>query len=49
MNVLSTLLTSSGVIKEFGEIRAVDGVNLSLERGDIVGLWAAMGLEKQRC
>jgi len=46
MNTLSTLLTSSGVVKQFGEIRAVDGVNLTLKRGDIVGLVGGNGAGK---
>lgn len=46
MSVLSTLLTSSGVVKQFGEIRAVDGVNLSLKRGDVVGLVGGNGAGK---
>jgi len=43
---MSTLLTSQGVTKEFGDVVAVDGVSLNLSRGDIVGLVGGNGAGK---
>ena len=43
---MSILLSSKGVEKRFGEIVAVDGVDLTLSRGDIVGLVGGNGAGK---
>ena len=43
---MSTLLSSQGVGKKFGDVIAVDGVDLTLSRGDIVGLVGGNGAGK---
>ena len=42
----STLLTATGVAKHFGGVRAVDGVDLTLARGEILGLMGPNGAGK---
>ena len=43
---MSTLLTTRGVVKEFGDVLAIDGVDLVLSRGDVVGLVGGNGAGK---
>ena len=43
---MSTLLSSHGVGKKFGDVIAVDGVDLTLSRGDVVGLVGGNGAGK---
>jgi ABC-type branched-subunit amino acid transport system ATPase component/ABC-type branched-subunit amino acid transport system permease subunit len=41
-----TLLEARGLVKHFGGVRAVDGVDLHLERGEILGLMGPNGAGK---
>ncbi len=41
-----TLITMRGVSKSFGSLRALDGLNLAVKRGEIVGILGANGAGK---
>ncbi|MCR2746038.1 ABC transporter ATP-binding protein [Limnobacter parvus] len=43
------LFTSTGLQKHFGGVRAVDGVNLAIEHGQVVGLIGPNGAGKTSC
>ena len=40
------MITATGLVKSFGEIRAVDGVSLSIDRGTTYGLLGPNGAGK---
>ena len=45
---MPVLLAAKGLIKRFGTFTAVDGIDLSIEAGEVFGLLGANRLGRQR-